>query len=200
MFSATIVESDAFLDMPLTAQALYMHLNMNADNDGFVNPKRVMRMVGANDDDLRILIAKRFLMSFDSGVIVVKHWWINNTRRHDRHTPTAYQNELNQLVIKENKSYTKSTEQMALVTDIDNALATKRQPVVASMQFNAVQSNAMQSKPTATKKQQDFKKSSKRSYAKAVRADEALTEKETTARNRKRGSMKPITELFGWKT
>ena len=128
MFSADIVESDAFLDMPLTAQALYMHLNMYADNDGFVNPKRILRMVGGNDDDLKILIAKRFLLVFPTGIVVIKHWWINNTKRLDRHVPTTYQNELGELAIKPNKSYTEKAPQLALETEVNDSLVTKRQP------------------------------------------------------------------------
>jgi hypothetical protein len=132
MFSASIVESDAFLDMPLTAQALYMHLVMNADNDGFVNPRRITRMVGGNVDDLNILVVKRFLLTFDSGVMVIKHWWINNNKRSDRHIPTSYQKELSELYIKDNKAYTKDTTEMAIPTEVDRQaqlpLATNGQP------------------------------------------------------------------------
>jgi hypothetical protein len=117
MFSDKIVESDAFLDMPLSAQALYFHLGMNADNDGFVQPKKTMRMVNAANDDLQILIAKRFILVFESGVAVAKHWWINNTKRADRYAPTTYQNELTELVIKPNKAYSRITTEFVNVTD-----------------------------------------------------------------------------------
>ena len=71
MFTMKIVDSDAFLDMPLSSQCLYFHLNMRADDDGFVgNPKRIMRLIGANDDDLKILLAKRFLIIFEDNVVV----------------------------------------------------------------------------------------------------------------------------------
>ena len=74
MFTQKIVDSDAFLDMPLTTQALYFHLNMRADDDGFINnPKKIQRMIGASDDDLKLLIAKRFLLAFENGVVVIKH-------------------------------------------------------------------------------------------------------------------------------
>lgn len=175
MFSTDIVESDAFLDMPLTAQSLYMHLNMAADNDGFVNPKRIMRMCGAANDDLQILIAKRFLLSFDSGVVVVKHWWINNTKRHDRHVPTSYQTEFELLGQKTNKSYTLNKPQLALETEVGNQPATTRQPKVASMQLNAMQYNPIQSNAAQPKKgfvKTIKTKEQKRAYAKAVRADE----------------------------
>lgn len=106
MFSKTIVDSDAFLDMPMSTQCLYFHLNMRADDDGFVNnPKRVQRMVGAADDDLKLLIAKSFILTFESGVIVIKHWRMNNYLRNDRYKPTAYQDEKNKLILKENNAY-----------------------------------------------------------------------------------------------
>lgn len=89
MFSRTITESDAFTEMPLSAQALYFHLGLNADDDGFVNsPKHVQRGIGAAEDDLAILVAKRFLIPFDSGVVVIRHWKTNNYIRHDRYKPT----------------------------------------------------------------------------------------------------------------
>lgn len=107
MFSQQITESDSFLDMPLSAQALYFHLGMNADDDGFVNsPRRVQRVIGANDDDLKLLIAKRFIIAFDSGVVVIKHWKINNAIRNDRYTPTVYADEMAMLYEKPNRAYT----------------------------------------------------------------------------------------------
>lgn len=109
MFAKTIIDSDAFLDMPLSTQALYMHLSMRADDDGFVNnPKRIQRMIGASDDDLRVLLAKSFILSFETGVIVIKHWRINNYLRNDRYKPTPYQDEMQQLTTKENGAYTLS--------------------------------------------------------------------------------------------
>ena len=107
MFSIKITESDAFLDMPLSAQALYFHLGMNADDDGFVNnSKKIKRSIGASDDDLKLLIAKRFLLSFPNGIVVIKHWKMNNYIQKDRYKPTVYQDEKNALTIKENNSYT----------------------------------------------------------------------------------------------
>lgn len=107
MFTMKIVDSDAFLDMPLSTQCLYFHLNMRADDDGFLgNPKRIMRTVGCHEDDLKLLIAKRFVLCFEDGVIVIKHWRMHNCIQKDRYTPTAYQDELNSLYIKKNKSYT----------------------------------------------------------------------------------------------
>lgn len=107
MFSKTIVDSDAFLDMPLSTQCLYFHLAMRADDDGFVNnPKKIQRVIGASDDDMKILLVKRFLLAFDSGVVVVKHWRIHNYIQKDRYKPTVYQDEKGTLQLKENGVYT----------------------------------------------------------------------------------------------
>ena len=107
MFAKTITNSDAFLEMPISSQCLYFHLNMNADDDGFVNsPKRIQRMIGASDDDFKILIAKSFILTFESGVIVIKHWRLNNYIQKDRYKETVYLEEKNHLNIKDNKAYT----------------------------------------------------------------------------------------------
>ena len=107
MFAKTIIDSDAFLDMPLSAQALYFHLGMRADDDGFINnPKKIQRMVGSTDDDLKLLIAKKFIIPFESGVVVLKHWKIHNYIQNDRYKQTAYLEEKAMLTVKENKSYT----------------------------------------------------------------------------------------------
>lgn len=107
MFAKTIIDSDAFLDMPCSAQALYFHLAMRADDDGFLNnPKKIQRMVGASDDDLKLLLAKRFILAFESGVIVIKHWRIHNYIQRDRYKPTVYTDEKAQLTTKENGAYT----------------------------------------------------------------------------------------------
>ena len=107
MFCLDIVNSDAFLDMPLSAQALYFHLGMRADDDGFIgNPKSIQRLAGASQDDLMLLITKRFLIAFDNGVIVIKHWRMNNYIQKDRKKDTTYTELLNSLEVKENGSYT----------------------------------------------------------------------------------------------
>lgn len=107
MFAKTIIDSDAFLDMPLSTQALYFHLSMRADDDGFINnPKKIQRMVGASDDDLKVLIAKRFIIPFESGIVVIKHWKIHNYIQKDRYKPTIYQEEKRLLTEKENNVYT----------------------------------------------------------------------------------------------
>ncbi len=106
MFSKTIIDSDMFLDMPSTTQCLYFHLSMRADDDGFINnPKKIQRMVGSCDDDLKLLIAKNFIIPFESGVVVIKHWKIHNYIQKDRYKPTLYQNELEQLEVDKSKNY-----------------------------------------------------------------------------------------------
>ena len=109
MFAKTIIDSDAFLDMPLSAQALYFHLSMRADDEGFVNnPKKIQRMVGASDDDCKLLVVKRFILTFESGVIVIKHWKIHNYIRNDRFKETVYVKEKSMLALNENNAYTKT--------------------------------------------------------------------------------------------
>lgn len=106
MFTMKIVDTDAFLDMPLSTQCLYFHLNMRADDDGFIgNPKRIEKIIGANDDDLKLLIAKRFVILFDDGVIVIKHWRMHNTLSRDRYIETSYTDEKKKLLLKDNGSY-----------------------------------------------------------------------------------------------
>lgn len=108
MFSKKIVETDFFMEMSPTAKLLYFYLNMSADDDGFVgNPKTIKLISGATDDDLKILIAKQFIIPFDSGVIVIKDWKIHNYIRNDRYNETQYLEEKKQLVIAENGTYSK---------------------------------------------------------------------------------------------
>lgn len=117
MFSVDIVGSDAFLDLPHTAQALYFQLGMRADDDGFVgNPKTIQRIAGTKASDLELLVKKRFLLQFPSGVVVIKHWKINNDIKKDRYSPTVYTDEFQMLYTKENKAY---TERNANVSTLD---------------------------------------------------------------------------------
>lgn len=128
MFTQKIVDSDAFLDMPLTTQALYFHLNMRADDDGFVNnPKKIQRMIGASEDDLKLLIAKRFILAFENGVIVIKHWRMHNLLRKDRYNPTQYQEEMNSLQLKDNGAYTERNADL-LKIECPDSTATTWQP------------------------------------------------------------------------
>lgn len=113
MFAKKITESDAFLDMPSSTQMLYFHLSMNADDDGFVNnPKKIQRMCGASDDDFKLLIAKSFVILFESGIIVIKHWKMHNYIQSDRYRPTDYVDEKSMLGVKKNKAYTLDESKM----------------------------------------------------------------------------------------
>lgn len=106
MFAKTIIDSDAFLDMPMSARLLYYDLSMRADDDGFVNsPKKIMRMVGATEDDLRILVVRKFIIPFDNGIVVIKHWYIHNYIRKDTYNETPYKEQKELLEFDENKSY-----------------------------------------------------------------------------------------------
>ena len=125
MFAKTIIDSDAFLDMPLSTQALYFHLSMRADDDGFINnPKRIQRMIGASDDDFKVLMAKSFIITFESGVVVIKHWKIHNYIQNDRYKPTVYEEERELLSVKDNKAYTLDTTciQDGYITDTQDSI------------------------------------------------------------------------------
>lgn len=112
MFAKLIVLSDAFLDMPLSARCLYFTLGMLADDDGFVSsPRAILRQCGATQDDMLILLQKRFILSFDSGIIVIKHWRINNYLQSDRKKDTTYKDELRSLMLDENNAYTEKKDE-----------------------------------------------------------------------------------------
>lgn len=120
MFAKTIIDSDAFLEMPMSARLLYYDLAMRADDDGFVNsPKKIMRMVGATPDDLSILVLRKFIIPFDNGVVVIKHWYIHNYIRKDTYNETPYKEQKALLEFDENKSYRLS----------DNGLSSRLLPV-----------------------------------------------------------------------
>lgn len=123
MFAKTIIDSDAFLDMPLSTQALYFHLSMRADDEGFINnPKKIMRMIGTSEDDFKVLIVKKFIIPFESGIVVIKHWFIHNYIRGDRIKATQYQEEASQLTVKQNGAYTMSATCQSSVSQLtDNA-------------------------------------------------------------------------------
>lgn len=120
MFSLNIVDSDAFLDLPTSAQALYFHLGMRCDDDGFVNnPKKIQRVIGASDDDLKTLIKEKFIISFESGIVAMKHHRINNYIQKDRYTETSYLEEKSKIYIKENKAYTLNSSHSGIVPLIE---------------------------------------------------------------------------------
>ena len=114
MFNIDIVGSDAFLDMAHESQALYLQLSMRADDDGFIgNPKTVVRIAGVSNAAFEELLQKRFILQFQSGVVVVKHWKINNDIKKDRYSPTVYTDEFQMLSTKENKAYTERSENVS---------------------------------------------------------------------------------------
>lgn len=140
MFAKSIIESDAFNDMAHASQVLYFHLNMQADDDGFVNnPKRIAKMASVGEVNIKKLVEMGFIIQFKSGVCVIKHWWIHNTLRKDRYKETNYQEEKALLVIKDNGAYTlKTDEKSDLVTTWQpngNHLAT---------QYNIIEDNIIE--------------------------------------------------------
>ena len=123
MFSKSIIDSDAFLDMPMSAQALYFHLSMRADDDGFVNsPRRIQRMVGASDDDCRLLVSKQFIIPFETGVVVIRHWRIHNYIQKDRYKETIYLAEKSELSQDVSGAYTLDTDCIQDVSKLDTKL------------------------------------------------------------------------------
>lgn len=129
MFTKKITLSDDFLSMPHSSQNLYFHLNMEADDEGFVNSvKRIMRMVNANEDDLKILIAKRFVLVFESGVIVIKHWKLHNKIRRDRLKNTSHQDEKALIIEKEDGVYTESDNHLTTMWQPDDNQVTTKCP------------------------------------------------------------------------
>lgn len=111
MFSLNVVDTDEFLDMPITSRLLYYELGMRADDDGFVNNwKKILLFTGLKQDDLKVLIAKKFIIPFESGIIVIRHWRLNNYLQNDRIKPTIYQEEKRQLIVDDNNVYNLDTE------------------------------------------------------------------------------------------
>ncbi len=163
MFTKKITESDAFLDMPLSTQALYFHLNMNADDEGFVNnAKKIQRMINASDDDMRLLLAKNFIIPFDSGVIVIKHWKMHNYIQKDRFHHTVYQDERKALEVKENGTYT-ITDNLMYTECIQDAskMDTEVRLGKVSIDKDSIDNTPLYP-PTGEEKEKDVPKKSKR--------------------------------------
>ena len=122
MFSIDVTETDTFLEMPLTAQALYFHLAMRGDDDGFVsNPRSIMRVTGCNENDLKTLAESGYIITFRSGVIVISDWKVNNYLRGDRYKPTTFQNELSMLTETANKRYVLESDSQRSTVGIPNS-------------------------------------------------------------------------------
>ena len=149
MFAKTIIDSDAFIDMPLSTHALYFHLSMRADDDGFINnPRKIQRMIGASDDDLKVLVAKRFLIPFDSGVVVIKHWKIHNYIQKDRYKPTVYSEEKAMLTSKDNGAYTECIQAVSKTETQDRLVLGYSQDSVVE---DSIEESPAPSKPTRHK-------------------------------------------------
>jgi len=120
MFSLKIIDSDFFIDMPSSSQLLYFHLAMRGDDDGFVSsPKKIMKFIGCSDDDFKILLAKQFLIPFESGVVLIKDWKIHNYIQSDRYQKTHFTNEKSMITESENGSYEMDTECIQNVSKVD---------------------------------------------------------------------------------
>lgn len=164
MFTQKIIDSDPFLDMPLSTQALYFHLNMRADDDGFINnPKKISRMIGSTEDDLKLLLAKRFVIGFESGVIVIKHWRMHNTLRKDRYNPTQYQEEFNSLDVKNNNAYTEKERGNQLAT-VWQPSGNQLEPQYSIGKYSLVESSVVEDsrgEPVSVETEQPTQKPSK---------------------------------------
>lgn len=150
MFAKTIIDSDAFLEMPISARLLYYDLAMRADDDGFINsPKKIMKFVGATNDDMNILILRKFIIPFDNGVVVIKHWRIHNYIRKDTYNETAYKEEKALLELDENKAY-----RMANFDAVDGSLTQVRLGKV-SIDNNICSISSSESDENVNKKSQN---------------------------------------------
>ena len=119
MFAKSIIDTDLFLNMPISTQVLYFHLAIRADDDGFVgSPQRIQRMLGCGDDDMRLLLARGYIIAFESGVVVITHWNIHNRIQKDRYTPTVYANEKNLLTREKNGAYLLSGADTKCIQDV----------------------------------------------------------------------------------
>ena len=151
MFTKKVSDSDAFIEMPSAAQALYFHLNQGADDDGFNNQIQIaMLKAHASLDDLKVLMMKNFIIRFDSGVIVIKHWRMHNTLRKDRYTPTNFQEELSLLGIKDNGSYTLGCQMVAKRLPQDS-IGKDSVVEVSIVEDNKEKENKKEKKPRAKK-------------------------------------------------
>lgn len=176
MMAIRIIDDDAFLDLPMGARLLYYDLTMRADDDGFITPKKVMRLIGAGQKDLDALVRSGFLIAFDSGVVAITHWRQSNALRKDRYTPTVYQEEFSSLQVN-NGVYERyiGCQTVAKVSSQDkepgnqvatsgcqtgNQAATKRQPAVATGKDRIGQESLCKEKDVCPKGQDIEKESS----------------------------------------
>ena len=174
MFSKEVVDSDAFLDMPQTTQLLYFHLGMRADDEGFISsPKKILRVVGSNQNDLDLLLAKNYVICFDSGIMVVKHWKLNNSIRKDRLKETVYFEEKILLDEKENGVYTLNSTSCIDLQPSDNQVTTICPPSIVEdsiEEISIVASEEAFKKPTKkpTENVNNFKKWTVEEFTKEI--------------------------------
>ena len=150
-FSKRVIDTDEFLDMPATAQMLYFHLAMNADDDGFVGkPKTIMRMCRASQDDLTVLLGKQFVISFDSGVIVIRHWRIHNIIRKDMYHPTIYEKEKEMLSLDKSDAYSLEPQDESVTSplqvrneSVTRPLRVRDESVTSPLQVRNVDKNSI---------------------------------------------------------
>ena len=164
MFAKTIIDSDLFLDMPMSTQCLYFHLNMRADDDGFINnPKKIQRMIGCGDDDLKLLIAKQFVIPFESGIVVIKHWKVHNYIQKDRYKETFYKKEKSLLQTDKNKEYfigpvsTLDTNCIQTVSNLDTQVRLGKDRLEIEKEIYIEQPSPSASNSTKTSKEQKHK-------------------------------------------
>ena len=152
MFSNRVIDTDEFLEMPATAQMLYFHLSMNADDDGFVGkPKTIMRMCRASQDDLTVLLGKQFVISFDTGVIVIRHWKIHNYIRKDMYHPTIYEKEKEMLSLDKSDAYSLEPQDEAVTSplqvrneSVTRPLRIRDESVTSPLQVRNVDKNSIE--------------------------------------------------------
>lgn len=161
MFSNTITDSDAFMSMPLSSQALYFHYGMKADDEGFVgNPMGIARMISSSADDYKLLKAKGFIIEFESGVIVITHWKQNNYLQNDRVKPTLYKAERSLLVQDKNGVYMlKSSVEVLCIQNVYNLDTNCIQNVykmdtncIHSIDKNSIEENSIEESLTSNRK------------------------------------------------
>lgn len=141
MINADFLDNDVFMELPISARALYFHLLLRADDDGMVaKPKSIMREVQSSNDDLKALLDTRYILKFDSGVVCIKHWLIHNTIQKDRYKPTTYQDELSTLIIRSDKSYTEKERHKELVYEQSKDIDVKTDAMIRGSDFDIDQS------------------------------------------------------------
>lgn len=173
MFSLSIVDTDLFLEMPVTSRLLYYELGMRADDDGFVsNWKKIMRMTNLSEDDMKVLIAKKFIIPFESGVIVIRHWRLNNYLQKDRKTSTVYKTEMSSLQLHDNVYELCSGE-------------TSKNPLMLEESLEQIQKEKDTETPSVYKNTKNVYKNTKNVYTDKDSIDKSSIEKKESKKKEK---------------